>query len=230
MITLLVTYFFPFPTKTIELFWFSKKTIFESGKVIGVTLLIKENSYVSYEENKKLISGFMTKFEDNTFKVWDFFSKEIFTINKTPYKEENLWKIKINWKELSRKISKQELEIPEELELKKMVNNFFIVFKNSVYKNDYKFFYDNISERRKSKTSQKELESLIAPTIRYKLPIEEIIEKDIAYNKPPYLDENNLLVLDWYYKSAPLVSFRLHFVYEYPQWKIAWYDFFYWEN
>ena len=62
-----------------------------------------------------------------------------------------------------------------------MTNNFFILYNNSVYKNNYKFLFDNLSKVWQAKTSEKELESIIAPTVTFKIDIEDMIQKDIVY-------------------------------------------------
>ncbi len=230
LIVVIVISFLPFPHTSVKLTDAQENYIWE-WEWENVTLLIKENSYLNYREssegNKSLISWYITNFGDNNFEVWPFYSKKNLKIDKEPYKEWNLWKIYVNWKELSREIEGEELYIPENYELNNLTNNFFILYNNSVYKNNYKFFYDNLSKKWQDKTSEKELKTLIAPTIVYKVDINDIIKKDIVYSKPPYINKDKLLVLEWYYQSTPLLSFVLKFTYEHPDWKIAWFDFFY---
>lgn len=194
-----------------------------------ITLLIWNNSYINYKKQKgsvsTSISGPIVEFNDNNFKIGIWFFKTTFTINKKPLIEWNQYKMTIDWNKLTRNLTSGELVIPEIGDLKKLTNNFFTLFNNSVFKDDYKLFYNSISKIWQSQTSEEELKKSFVNVNVNKIDLNEIIKNDIVFTKPPYLDENNLLILEGYYVSKPQLQFILKFIYEYPKWEIVWFNF-----
>lgn len=194
-----------------------------------ITLIISDNAYIDYKKQKNSvstsISGPITEFNDNNFKASILFINSTFNIDKKPFQEWNLWKMTVDWNELSRVTNSYELIIPELWELNKLTNDFFTLFNNSVYKGDYQSFYDWISKAWQSQTSVEDLKNAISPILVYGINVEDIISNEIVYSKPPFLSQNNLLVIEWYYVGDIKLAFSLNFIYEYPNWKLIWFKF-----
>ena len=191
----------------------------------GIELVIGDGAYIHYKKEKDnmstSISGPITEINDNEFKVGIWFINTAFVIDKKPYQDWNLWKMIVDWNELSRITNRYELKIPEVWELNKLTNDFVTVFYNSLINDNFELLYNNISKLWQTATSVDELTKMLSRDIKSWFTIEEIIDNDIVYSKPPYLNESNFLVLEWYYTTTPVFSFRLEFAYEYPNWKIV---------
>ncbi|NDK08424.1 hypothetical protein EOM39_04215 [Candidatus Gracilibacteria bacterium] len=195
----------------------------------GIKLVIRDDSYINYQKQKESVStsvsGPIVEMNENDFKVGIGFIKSKFVIDKKPYQDGNLWKMTVDGNELSRVTNSYELKIPEVGELNKLTNDFFTLFNNSIYKDDYQTFYDGISKTWQSQTNTDELKKLLASATKNKIDLEKIIINEIVYSKPPFLDQNNLLVLEGYYTGEVKLSFSLKFIYEYPNWKLVGFNF-----
>ncbi|MDD5770590.1 MAG: hypothetical protein PHE25_06470 [Candidatus Gracilibacteria bacterium] len=195
----------------------------------GIILVIRNDAYINYQKQKESVStsvsGPIVEISDNDFKVGIGFMKSTFEINKKPYQDGNLWKMTVDGNELSRVTNSYELKIPEVGELNKLTNDFFTLFNNSIYKDDYQIFYDGISKTWQAQTNTDELKKLLASATKNKIDLEKIIINEIVYSKPPFLDQNNLLVLEGYYTGEVKLSFSLKFIYEYPNWKLVGFNF-----
>ncbi len=194
----------------------------------GIVLLIDADAYLSYEKEQESTSnsirGPIVEFNENNFKAGIWFMKFNFKIDKKPYQDWNLWKMIIDWNELSRITNSYELKVPEIWELNKLTNDFFVLLNNSVYKGDYQTFYNWISKTWQAQTTPDKLKNILSPITEYKIDLEKIWNNEIIYN-PPFLDENSLLILEWYYAGDIGLPFKLKYIYEYPNWKLVWFYF-----
>lgn len=195
----------------------------------GIELIIGDGAYIHYKKEKDnmstSVSGPMTEINDNEFKVGIWFINTTFIIDKKPYQDWNLWKMIVDWNELSRITNRFELQVPELWELNKLTNEFLTLFKNSIYIDDYQAFYDWIATTWKSQTNVDELKNGLSWFSVNEIDFYKIMANEIIYSKPPFLDENNLLILEWYYAGDMKLSFNLKFIYEYPNWKLIWFNF-----
>ena len=218
-----------FKSKPIEFTSEQKKYIW-NWKGDWVNLIINKNFYIDYKKNKwnfnSSVSWPIISFNKENFSVWFSFLKKTFKIDKTPHKELWLWKMTIDWNKLSKTIDASELSIPQTQELNKLINWFTELFNNSVLKNNHKLLYDWISETWKTQTDVNFFKKTFPESKIKNVNLDGLINNKIVYSKPPYFDKNNFLVLKWYYLTKPKYNFTYTFVYEYPEWKIAWFKFY----
>ena len=192
-----------------------------------ISLIINKNSYVIYNKQKDNVTTAtnwpMVEIDDDNFKVWVWFIKVNFDINKEPFLDWDQRKMIVDWNELVKVLWESDLKVPEVSELNKLTNDFFTLFNDTVYKDDYESFYNWISKFWQSQISPEELESWLSTTyvVKDKVNFPEIIRNEIIYTIPPFIDENNLLTLEWSYTWDTIIKFQLKFIYEHPEWKIV---------
>ena len=171
--------------------------------------------YLDYKKQKwnttSSVSWPIIKFTEEEFIVWIWFINSNFKIDKKPYKELNLWKMTIDWNNLSRVVSSYELSIPEKKELIKLTNWFTKLFNDSILSNNYELFFNWISKTWQWQASIEYFKKIFPQNNVKNLNLDNILLRDIIYSKPPYFDENNFLILEWYYLSKP----NFHFVYKF---------------
>lgn len=205
-----------------------KQTYIGKWKGEGTLLEITDDGCITYEKNtmnsKTKMSGPIKKFEGDDFYVNILFIPTKFNVDKPPYKDGNVWKMTVDGTDLVNFSSNTNRTIPNIDELKKMVNQSFVKFNNSLIQKSFISFYNTLSKLAQSQTSEVTLENTYKNFTDNNVTLSETIDKEIVFSNEPFIDENNKLNLEGYFLTKPTVYFTITYIYEYPDWKI--YDFF----
>lgn len=196
----------------------------------GVSVLIDENAYIQYQIDKngvyKSLSWPISYLDSNHFKVSIGFITSDFKINQGPYKKENLWKMELDWNKLSKIQSISDLKVPELEELNKLTDNFFISLKKWAQEWTYKVLYENISKLWQSQIDANFFEEMFSNSNIKNIDFDAMIASELIYLQPPFINEQNLMILEGRYLWEWIWKFKLTFIYEYPNWKIGGFRFY----
>jgi hypothetical protein len=197
------------------------------------------------EEAEMAEEAFQAASKLNTIEGWQLFIKDYPNSHRIVEAKKKLEKLKVIENKTNINIRKAETEIivnklaeaikekePEEIkqqkkaippmyELRIMTNNAVMALAVAINRNDFSGFYDSISRLWQSQTSKYELREIFKEFIKKNIDLTIIENKTPIYKEKPYLDKNELLVLEGYYSTKPYtVNFRLKYIYEYPVWKL----------
>jgi hypothetical protein len=138
-------------------------------------------------------------------------------------KENDEWKILSIYKPESGLVSDERTrEIPSDAELKELasasVHNLALAINND----DFKSFYNDISEFWRSQTTPAELKGAFKSFVEQQVDLTVLQGMEPVFSEPPALDENSSLVLKGYFASQPSMTyFDLSYIYEHPEWKLV---------
>ena len=111
--------------------------------------------------------------------------------------------------------------LPSDDELKKLATKGLLDFNKSVQTNDFKTFYETLSELWKRQTTPEKLHDAFKDFVDKKINIGLIAKSTPVFDKKPAIGADGILELDGYYPTKPFkVRFELKYTYEHPDWKL----------
>ncbi len=112
--------------------------------------------------------------------------------------------------------------LPSDDELKKLATKSLLDFNKSVQTNDFKPFYETLSELWKRQTTPEKLRDAFKQFVDKKVDIGLIAKSTPVFDKKPAVGADGILELNGYYPTKPFkVRFELKYTYEHPDWKLT---------
>jgi hypothetical protein len=190
-----------------------------------ISLSIAPRGYVSYERQQggfsESISGPITKFDGNSFTVGILALSKTFQVTDPPVTNGEVWKMTVNGEVVEKTDNRANRTVPDQNALVALVNDSFVVFAACVDRKNFGYFYQNISRLWQSHTTADDIQAAFQSFIDNGIDLRNVTKKRLVFSNKPYIDEDNVLVLEGYYPTDPLTRFTLRYVYEHPRWMLA---------
>lgn len=145
-------------------------------------------------------------------------------IKVTLVKEEGNWKILTIQKDPAGLIESESsgTAIPDQQRLTTLTDESMHDFALAVNERDFGAFHNNISALWKSQISKDELYDVFKSFSEREVDLTVLEGMTPVFSDEPYIDDNGVLRLVGYYPTQPSVTnFRLSYLYEHPEWKLA---------
>jgi hypothetical protein len=112
--------------------------------------------------------------------------------------------------------------MPGNAELETLTTRTLLDFESALQANNFRLFYEGISELWKNQTSAVEIKDTFQPFVDRDLSFAGVKNVSPEFDRPPAINEGGILILSGYYATSPLhVSFDLEYAYEDPSWKLT---------
>lgn len=145
-------------------------------------------------------------------------------IKLTLVKEEGKWKILSIQKSSAGLIESENggATIPDQRRLTMLTDESMHDFALAVNAGDFGGFHSNISALWRSQISKEELFDIFKSFSEQEVDLTVLEGITPVFSEEPYIDDNGVLRLVGYYPTQPSVTnFRLSYLYEHPEWKLA---------
>ncbi len=139
-------------------------------------------------------------------------------------KEKGRWKILGMEKPAAGLVEKEvkEKTIPAETELRTMVNTALQDFALAVNRGDFTDFHGTLSELWKSQITPAKLLEIFQQFVDEKVDLTVLSHYEPVFSQPPKISQEGFLEIEGYYATQPSTTYyRLSYIYEHPQWKLA---------
>lgn len=213
----------------------NKKDYIWTWKSNEVMLVIKADWFIDYKKESwstsTSVNGPITQFNNEDFIVSVLGIESEFDIEKTPFTNDN-WEIQmvLEWNTLtkqswnvkikSEEVKKTKLDIPDLEELNSLVKNTISIFNKNVEIWDFTDFHSKISEFWKKQITVEELNTAFENIIKNKDIVLKSWSWDIVFKNDAYLDDNEILVLEWHITWEVVVNFKLEYISENWKWEL----------
>lgn len=118
--------------------------------------------------------------------------------------------------------STEQPQLPTDEELSKLVHETLLDFDHAVQSEDFSSFHRNISQLWKSQTTPLEFMGIFQSYMDQKVTIVAIREATAVFDQAPVISKDGLLILSGYYPTSGMkVHFKLKYLYEHPDWRLA---------
>jgi hypothetical protein len=113
-------------------------------------------------------------------------------------------------------------DIPDEDELKPMVEESLLSFNKSVQKNDFSGFYHDIAKLWQKQTTPEKLRELFKDFIEKEIDLAPIKKLEPVFSSPASIDSDGVLLVKGYYPTTPARTlFQLKYLKEEDEWKLV---------
>lgn len=135
--------------------------------------------------------------------------------------ESGVWKIQSIYRAAGSGTAEGQQTVPSDDELRAMTDTATFRLGRAINARDFTEFYDKLAALFKSQTTPEALYNAFKSFADQDIDLTALKGTKPAFNLPPAVNDDGILVLKGYYPSQPPIAyFEIKYIYEHPAWKL----------